>query len=578
MKNFLLFFKYFPKNRKSFYCYSVLSFFAGILELCGVTLTYPFVMRLLDNKDYNGEFWNSPVFLGVLIVFLFILKNLFMILYTKIQAHVTRSIEREVNISLMQYFLAEDFIKISKIPLAYKQNIFSFIVPNVINNYILRIQNLNVNFFIFILLMLLLVIKFPLATAVTVIFSFVLIFIQNKVFKPKMKSLSDDMNKNSFAFHQRLNDTLINLKSVKVARNEAFFFSCYKDDVSAYFKSNKGQTFLNLVPPYITEPFIIILLFVLLAVIMGQTYSEPQKLIASFAIIVSAVFRMAPTLSRIQVNLNGVYSAIPLLNELLSLCKEYGLNQTKELKKTEYETDFESIELKNVTFGYEKDKPVLKNINLKIHKGEYIGIAGKSGSGKTTLADIIAGLLTANDGEVLVNGKTEFKPLKIGYIPQEYSIISGSIKDNVVYGMSEVDDNKVIQALKDANLYDFIKDNFNGDINTPCFVDSTGFSQGQKQRLALARALYTNPDILILDEATSSLDLQTEDDICKFLISQKGIKTVIIIAHRLSTIKASDRIVFMQGGTITNVAPYNELISINQEFKHFVDLNNLSND
>ena len=575
MKSFFMFFKYFPKNRNSCIRYSLLSIIAGVLELFGVALTYPFLIRLLSG-DKGAHFWDSPAVLGVLIVMLFILKNLFMIFYTKIQVRVTRDIEREVNLNFMRYFISENYSKISKTPLAYKQNIFNFIIPNVINNYILRIQNLNVNFFIFGLLTLLLVIKFPVAAAITLVCLAIITFVQTKIIKPKMKKLADVMNEASFSFHGKINDALINLKSVKVAKNEAFFFDGYSKDITKFFKSSENQTFLNLIPPYITEPFIIVLLFVLLAVIMYQTYSEPQKLIASFAVVVSAIFRMAPTISRIQVNMNGMFSVLPLLNELLSLCEKYKLDEMKPIGKTDYETDFQSLELKDVSFGYEESKPVLKNINLTINRGEYIGIAGKSGVGKTTLADIIAGLLTKNSGEFFINGKPSEKPLRIGYVPQEYSIISGSVKNNVIYGAAEDNDEKVIQALKDANLYDFIKEKFNGNINADCFVDSAGFSQGQKQRLALARALYTEPDILILDEATSSLDLQTEDDICRFLISKKGIKTIIVIAHRLSTIKAADRIIFMQDGTITASAPFNELININPEFKHLVELSDIS--
>ena len=329
---------------------------------------------------------------------------------------------------------------------------------------------------------------------------------------------------------------------------------------------------MNSIPPYVTEPFIILLLFVLLAVISYQNYTEPDKLIASFAIIVSAIFRLAPTISRIQVNLNGINSAMPIVNELLTICRDLDIKNYKEPKNPEFADFNTSLELKNISFEYEKDKPILKNINLTIHKGEFIGIAGLSGAGKTTLVDIIAGLLTPNSGEIFIDGNIQKNPLKIGYIPQEVSLINASIKENVAYGCSEIQDERVIDALKKAQLYDFIIENYKDGINANPFVDSSGFSQGQKQRLAIARAMYSNPDILILDEATSSLDLKTEDEICSVLMSLKGNKTIIAIAHRLSTIKNADRIAFMKNSEIVDISEFNELINKNADFRELARL------
>ena len=134
----------------------------------------------------------------------------------------------------------------------------------------------------------------------------------------------------------------------------------------------------------------------------------------------------------------------------------------------------------------------------------------------------------------------------------------------------------VLVHLKKAQLYDFIIENYKEGIEANPFVDSTGFSQGQKQRLAIARALYSNPDILILDEATSSLDLKTEDEICSVLNSLKGEKTIIAIAHRLSTIKSADRIVFMKNAEIKDIAAFDELISKNKDFKELVELSEIT--
>lgn len=575
MRRFRTFFKYFTKNKKAFLKYSGLSFIAGILELFGVALTYPFIIKLLAKEPQAG-FFNSPLIIGLSIITLFLVKNALMIFYTYLQAKFTKNIEAELNLSFMKYFLSSSFQESSKVSLAQKENILGFLIPNVINNYILRLLNLNVNFFIFGLITLFLVIKFPIATVITMIFAFVIIGLQNLIFKPRLLKIANSQSNASAMYNQRANEAILNIKSVKVSNNEKFFYENYKTAIFNFFKISRQALFFNTIPPYVTEPFIIILLFVLLSVITIENFSEPEKLVASFAVIVSAIFRLSPTIARIQVNLNGINSVLSMVDEFLALCKKFDIQNVKPLKTPDYYQLQDKIELKNVSFGYTKDKQALKNINLTIKKGEFIGIAGLSGAGKTTLADIIAGLFEPDCDEFLVDGKAQNKPLKIGYIPQELCIINGSIKENVSFGAPEADYNSIVDALKKAQLYDFIIENYKEGIEANPFVDSTGFSQGQKQRLAIARALYSNPDILILDEATSSLDLKTEDEICSVLNSLKGEKTIIAIAHRLSTIKSADRIVFMKNAEIRDIAAFDELISKNKDFKELVELSEIT--
>ena len=569
IKCYKKFFTYFRQNKKALTKYSYLSFFVGTLELFGIALTYPFVLRLL-NKESASNIFTSPIVIGVSIVILFIVKNLLMIFYTYLQAKFTKAVESEVNLSFMRYFLSASYQDTMKISLARKANILNCLISNVVNNFILRLLNLSVNFFIFCLISLFLLVKFPIATIITVICASLLIVLQNAFFKPRLKRNSRRIANKSFIYVQRTNEALLDIKGVKISNNERFFFENYKTAILNFYKTGIETLFLNTIPPYVTEPFIIILLFILLSIISCQNYTEPDRLVASFAVIVSAIFRLAPTISRIQVNLNGINSAIPMVEELLEVYEKLGVNNVQELTDKKFVPFNSTIELRNVSYEYEAGKPVLKDINLCIKKGEFIGIAGLSGAGKTTLADIIAGLLRPTSGELLIDGKVLDMPLKIGYIPQEFNIINASIKKNVMFGASVEDDDKVIEALKKAQLYDYIVNNYREGINANPFIDSTGFSQGQKQRLAIARALYASPDILILDEATSSLDLKTEEEICNVLKSLKGEKTIIAIAHRLSTIKFADRIAFMKKAEIIDIAAFDELYRKNSDFRELV--------
>ena len=568
IKYFKKFFIYFKESKLAFISYSVLSLVAGILELCGVALIYPFIIKILE----SGSDKKLPIIIGISIIAIFLLKNLFMIFYINIQTRFTNNLESDIKKRIMGFFLNSKYQDTYKITIAEKNNIFNLLIPNITNNFIFRLLNINVNLFIFCLISALLAVKFPLATIVTLMFAVVLIKFQNHIYKPLLIKYGKKVSETSLSYHQNFNESILNFKGIKISNNENFFGEKFNNATDNYYKNYKNVSFLNQIPPYITEPFAIILLFVLLLIISAQNYAEPQKLIASFALIASAIFRLVPTISRLQVNINGINAATPLIREFINFYEKYNVSASQKDYITKDTITFrENIELKNVSFGYD-EKEILHNISFKINKGEFIGITGESGAGKTTLIDLIAGLFEPKSGQILVDGEAYQKNLSIGYIPQDFKIVHGSIKDNVVFGSNIIDDNKVIDALKQAQIYDFISENFEEGIYAEPFSDSVGFSQGQKQRLAIARALYSNPEILLLDEATSSLDLKTEDEICHVLNRLKGEKTIIVIAHRLTTIKAADKIFFMEHGEISASGNFCDLMKISSKFKESVKI------
>lgn len=573
LKNyFIKFFKYFIDDKKSFFKYFILSFFVGGLELFGVALTYPFIMRILNSDGID----KVSAIIGALIITAFIAKNIFMIFYNSLQADFTKKCEAEINKKFMLYFLYGDYQTTSNISFAKKTQAIGFLSANAVNNFLLRILNLNVNIFIFVLITAFLFIKFFTATAITLAASLILLFSQAAFFKFKTAKISQKLNKSNEELNRAANEAMLNIKNIKIANSEAYFFEKYSQKTEDFKDISKELLFYNSIPPYVTEPFIIIILLILLAVISIQNINQTASLIASYALIVSAVFRLAPTISRIQVNLTGINTSLAQVKELIEYYEKFSLNQFNPTEKKYIEFK-DSIELKDVCFAY-TDKLVLKNINLKINKGDFIGIAGTSGNGKTTLVDIISGLLRIKTGELFVDGNfirgTQFPLLKIGYIPQTVTITSASIRENVAFGTNEIDDDKVIEALKQAQLYDFIIENFKEGIYAKPFVDSTGFSEGQKQRIAIARALYFNPDILILDEATSSLDIKTEREILNVLDNLKGDKTIIAIAHRINTLKNCKKIILIKNSTLTNSGTFEELLEKDSDFQDIVRLNN----
>lgn len=223
------------------------------------------------------------------------------------------------------------------------------------------------------------------------------------------------------------------------------------------------------------------------------------------------------------------------------------------------------IEFRNVSFQYNSDKQILKNINLKINKGEHIALVGKSGSGKSTIAKLVARFYDPSSGEILIDGISNklysFKDLResIGFIFQEPFIYSMSVKDNILFGRPEATLDEVIDAAKKAMAHEFIlqlKDGY----DTVLGKQGHELSSGQKQRISIARIILKNPSIIVLDEATSNLDNISEAYIKKMLETYFADKTLIVISHKFSNIKGFKKIFVIDDGNIVECGSYEDLI------------------
>jgi len=223
----------------------------------------------------------------------------------------------------------------------------------------------------------------------------------------------------------------------------------------------------------------------------------------------------------------------------------------------------DDICLTNVDFAYEKGVQVLTNINLKIHKNEMVAIVGPSGSGKSTLLDIILRLYDPQKGHVIFDG-LDIKNFKqssylhqFGVVTQECLFFNDSIKENILFGRHE-DHKQLEESLRIANAYDFVNELPEG-IDTHLGERGVRLSGGQVQRIAIARALYGNPDILVLDEATSSLDLESEKSVQVAIANISKNITSIVIAHRLSTIRNADKVIVLNKGKIEKIGTHESL-------------------
>ncbi len=574
---------YFAQNKKrEIIVYLIISYFASILEVFGVAVVYPFILLILKPELLDKlPFHISPFFIGIGIILLFIFKNIYMIHCIKIQGKLVKNIETDIMQFFMNFFLYAPYNITSGISRTEKERVITILPLESVNNFFLRFLNLNINLAIVLSILLLLFIKFPVPTLITGVFAIITISVQNYLSKRLLKRASDDLWAAQKDYDTLKGAIMPNFKLIKLNNTENILGSKVnvalnklKIAQAEYFTSTTKQ-------PYVLEPLVLILLFVMLVSIACVTKNDRNVLIASFAIAASAIFRILPSLARVQTSINGIVFGRKYVKELISFYEKY-------CQKAQYsKNNIEQIEFKdkvlldNISFEYQKNKPIIKNLSLTIEKNKFIGIIGESGAGKTTLIDIISGLLPVSTGSISVDNKVlnnmaDMRSL-IGYVPQEPVFFNTSFRENIAFGCECIDDERVIQVLKQAAIYDFIEKNYKDGINAVPMVDTNGLSLGQKQRLSIARALYKNPQILILDEATSALDLETEKEICTLLNTLKKNMTIIAIAHRLSTLVSCDKLVFLKEGEIIAEGSFKDLEDNCSEFQKLLKIQRLNN-
>jgi len=303
---------------------------------------------------------------------------------------------------------------------------------------------------------------------------------------------------------------------------------------------------------------------------------NPGSILATFSLFAVAAIRLMPTVNRFVAALIQIRFGIPSLDEIhahLNECEKF-VTHTSEIKHEEKMTFENQIELRDISFRHdESEKLSLDSIMLSIPKRATVGFVGPSGAGKTTIVDIIIGLSKPLAGKVLVDGKDIHESIfswqnQIGYIPQSIYLLDDTVRNNVAFGLPEdsIDDKKVWNALKLAQLDEFVKSKEKG-LDTMVGENGVRVSGGQRQRIGIARALYFEPHVLVMDEATGALDNETERVLMGSIETLGRQKTIIIIAHRLTTVKNCDMIFYLDQGRLMASGPYESLIEKSSEFR-----------
>jgi ABC-type multidrug transport system fused ATPase/permease subunit len=293
------------------------------------------------------------------------------------------------------------------------------------------------------------------------------------------------------------------------------------------------------------------------------------RAIATITIFLAASTRIVPAILRVQQGILGMKTAVAEAGPTINLIRDLSARKTSLDSISSFTTSHPNfvpeLEIEGVTFSYRSAKNVLNNVSLSASSGEFIAIVGNSGAGKTTLVDILLGALVPESGSVKISGlRPEMAFLRwpgaVAYVPQDSPTINGTIRENLILGYEslEVPENLLWESLRIAQLKDFVL-SLQDKLESTVGDRGTSLSGGQRQRLGIARALVTNPALLILDEATSSLDGATELEVSESLRGLKGSTTLVVIAHRLSTVIEADRLYYLDNGQITAMGNFSEL-------------------
>ena len=388
----------------------------------------------------------------------------------------------------------------------------------------------------------------------------------NRYTRLKISSWGEQRQQHEGMRIQQLQQGFGGVKEVKVLGIEEFVLNEYEVPNRGSARANQRQTFVQALPRLWLEFLILFAMafFVIISILQGKGI---VYLLPTLGLFAAAAFRFMPSMSRIIGATQIWRFGLPALNKLIGEM-DRALTEVQLKPVVRNQSLFrESIEIEDLTFAYPGGhKPALENVTISINKGKSVGFVGSSGAGKSTLIDLLLGLLLPTHGRVVVDHRDIREFLRIwqgqlGYVPQSIFLTDDTLRRNVAFGLSEaqIDDEAVAQALKKAQLEVFVQGLPDG-LNTIVGERGVRLSGGQRQRIGIARALYHDPPVLVLDEATSSLDHETERRFMDAVHALHGQKTLLIVAHRLTTVAGCDLVFHLEHGKVVNSGPPSKVI------------------
>ena len=555
------------KDKLNLFFLLLLFIVSGIIEVLGIASVAPFI-ALLTKPEYliNNAFYlsitstyqltnlDATVLMGSLVIILFATSNIVTaytlwktVSFTALQQH-------KISMVLMTKYLYQPYE-------FYTKNSSSYISKNILHEtgvvcdlvILPSLQFISKCAVVLSVSIFLLYINYQIFIGTILILAIIYILIYSKV-KETLLSYGENkvlMNKDKYKY---VNDAFIDIKNIKFYSAEQSYLNLFSNPTKQFAELTAKSTLLSVLPRYILEVIAFGGIFTVLVYFLSQDYN----LIAQSPVIgvfIIAAYRALPLLQQIYQNFAIYKFNSPVVEIIKNI---YGLSIKKNIDRTEINFS-KNILLKDIAFSYD-DKRILSNINLEIKKSNIIAIVGESGLGKTTLIDIILGFHTSFDGkifadDILLNNENLISlRKKIGYVSQDMSLTNMSLENNVAFGVkkSDIDYDMLTKILAVVELDNFVAslDQKYESILAERGMDISG---GQKQRILLARALYRRPEILILDETTSSFNEELENKIIENIKKYLPDITIVLITHRLSSLKYCNNVFRLSKNKISEI-------------------------
>lgn len=527
-----------------------------------------------DLRPFTGDLDERSfllVIIGAMAVF-FLLRGGLKIMATYVKARVVHNAGARISTRLVEGYLRWPYeVHLRRTSAKLIRNGHQ-VVEGAVTQVLLPLVTVLAEAMVILGLLTVLVLIAPGATAMAVVVIGGAAVLLLTVIQPQLKRLGRTYHAEAASTLHTLQEAFAGIRDIRLLGREQMFAKRYGRSRLRMARSKYLRTTAEQLPPIVTETALLgfILLYFVLALFQGSAVEGTLSVLGLFAY---AGLRIQPSLQLIVKGLNNVkYATAPIADVHRDLRSVEALpSPSQDRRPLAFEHEWRATNLRFRYAGAESD--ALRDVDLSIRPGEQIGICGPTGGGKTTLVDLLAGLLVPTEGTVTVDGQDLREVAhrwyqNLGFVSQMAFLTDETIRRNIALGVADdrIDEDAVWEAVHLAQLEDVIAGMPDG-LETIVGERGVRISGGQRQRLAIARALYRQPEVLILDEGTSALDNTTESALMQAIESFRGERTIVLIAHRLSTVRKCDRVVFIEAGRIAGVGSYEELQRQNADFR-----------
>ena len=568
----------FKKYKKRVLLITTLGFLSGLFASIGIGAVIPlfslittqpteeinFISRIIENAFNFLNIPFTPLSLIFFIALLFILKGLVQFTAKYINNKILAQFGEETRNNLVDLTFRSSWPHLLEQKIGHLETILlrdvyiSTSLFNLISSFIL----LFTSFSMYALVALAISANF---TLLTIALGIILTLVLKPVFY-KIKKLSEETAGIQKLSSHHISENIIGMKAVKstasenavIQKGKEYFKKLKEAEIKASFYRETGVSFI--------EPAA----FIVITLLFAFSYKSPGFNIAAFAVVIFLIQKMFMFIQSMQTHIQDINQSIPYLKAVLEYRQDAIKNTETDSGKKNFSFN-NSIKFDVVSFSYGPTREIVSGLTFSIKKGETIGLVGPSGTGKTTVVDLLLRLFTPQKGVILIDGEDihnvglkEWRK-RIGYVPQDIFLINDTIKNNIRFYNESISEKDIIEAAEMANIYDTVIE-LPKKFDTVVGERGVKLSGGQKQRIVLARALARKPEILILDEATSAIDTESEKLIQQSIKDLKGKVTILIIAHRPSTVMNCDRLVVLEKGGILEEGPPEKLIENPQSY------------